>query len=157
MDLRETGWESIEWMKLAQDGDRWRALVNTMMNLRVLAPWSQIGSRVRRTPMKWSAIVESLRNTVLSGLPTWSFPTKTLYTFLISPMRATCPAHLMLIFIVLSLRSYIATRFKVYERKTQSTVQQPTTHYKKQQIKVSLHYKQNIPIQHCNMLFWNVI
>jgi hypothetical protein len=38
MDLGETGWGSVDWIQLAQDRDRWRALVNTMMNLRVLAP-----------------------------------------------------------------------------------------------------------------------
>jgi hypothetical protein len=36
MDLREIGWGSAEWIKLAQDRDRWRALVNTVMDLRVL-------------------------------------------------------------------------------------------------------------------------
>jgi hypothetical protein len=40
MDLRETGWRSVEWIQLAQDRDRWRALVNTVMNIRVLAPRS---------------------------------------------------------------------------------------------------------------------
>jgi hypothetical protein len=40
MDLRETGWGSVDWIQLAQDRDRWRAVVNTVMNLRVLAPWS---------------------------------------------------------------------------------------------------------------------
>jgi hypothetical protein len=40
MDLREIGWGSVDWIQLAQDRDRWRALVNTVMNLRVLAPWS---------------------------------------------------------------------------------------------------------------------
>jgi hypothetical protein len=40
MDLRKTGWGSVEWMQLAQDRDRWWALVNTVMNLRVLAPRS---------------------------------------------------------------------------------------------------------------------
>jgi hypothetical protein len=40
MDLRETGWGSVDWMQLAQDRDRWRAVVNTVMNLRVLAPRS---------------------------------------------------------------------------------------------------------------------
>jgi hypothetical protein len=38
MDLREIGWGSVEWIKLAQDRDRWRAFVNTVMNLWVLAP-----------------------------------------------------------------------------------------------------------------------
>jgi hypothetical protein len=40
MDLREVGWGSVDWIQLAQDRDRWRALVNTGMNLRVLAPRS---------------------------------------------------------------------------------------------------------------------
>jgi hypothetical protein len=38
MDLREIGWGSVDWIRLAQDRDRWRALVNTVMILRVLAP-----------------------------------------------------------------------------------------------------------------------
>jgi hypothetical protein len=33
MDLRETGWGGMDWIDLAQDRDRWRALVNTVMNL----------------------------------------------------------------------------------------------------------------------------
>jgi hypothetical protein len=36
MDLREIGWGGMDWIDLAQDGDQWRALVNTVMNLRVL-------------------------------------------------------------------------------------------------------------------------
>jgi hypothetical protein len=38
MDLRETGWGSVSWIHSTQDRDRWRALVNTVMNLQVLAP-----------------------------------------------------------------------------------------------------------------------
>jgi hypothetical protein len=40
MDLREIGWGSVDWIQLAQDRDRWQAFVNTVMNLRVLAPRS---------------------------------------------------------------------------------------------------------------------
>jgi hypothetical protein len=40
MDLREIGWGSVDWIQLAQDRDRCRALVNTVMNLLVLAPRS---------------------------------------------------------------------------------------------------------------------
>jgi hypothetical protein len=38
MDLREISWGSVYWIHLAQDRDRWRAVVNTVMDLRVLAP-----------------------------------------------------------------------------------------------------------------------
>jgi hypothetical protein len=35
MNLREVGFGDVDWIDLAQDKDRWRALVNTVMNLRV--------------------------------------------------------------------------------------------------------------------------
>jgi hypothetical protein len=35
MDLREIGWGGMDWIDLAQDRDKWRALVNSVMNLRV--------------------------------------------------------------------------------------------------------------------------
>jgi transcription termination factor 2 len=35
IDLREIGWDGVNWIDLAQDRDQWRALVNTVMNLRV--------------------------------------------------------------------------------------------------------------------------
>jgi hypothetical protein len=33
IDLKEIGWDGMDWMDLAQDRDQWRALVNTVMNL----------------------------------------------------------------------------------------------------------------------------
>jgi hypothetical protein len=35
MDLREIGCDVLDWIDLAEDRDHWRALVNTVMNLRV--------------------------------------------------------------------------------------------------------------------------
>jgi hypothetical protein len=34
-NLRKIGLEDVEWFHLAHDGDRWRALVNTVMNIQV--------------------------------------------------------------------------------------------------------------------------
>jgi hypothetical protein len=35
MDLREIGWNGVDWIDMAQDRDQCRALVNTVLNLRV--------------------------------------------------------------------------------------------------------------------------
>jgi len=35
MDLRDRGWDGVEWIHLAHDGDQWRALMNTVVKLRV--------------------------------------------------------------------------------------------------------------------------
>ena len=35
MYLQEVGFEGVDWIDLARDRDRWRALVNALMNLRV--------------------------------------------------------------------------------------------------------------------------
>jgi hypothetical protein len=35
MDFREIGWDGVDWMDMPEDRDQWRALVNTVLNLRV--------------------------------------------------------------------------------------------------------------------------
>jgi hypothetical protein len=35
MDLREIGCDGVDWIDVVQDRDHWRALVNTVLNLRV--------------------------------------------------------------------------------------------------------------------------
>jgi hypothetical protein len=35
IDLREIGWDSVDWIDLAQDRDQWRTLVNAVMNLQI--------------------------------------------------------------------------------------------------------------------------
>jgi hypothetical protein len=35
MDLREVGWDGMEWIDVGQDRDQWRAFVNTVRDLRV--------------------------------------------------------------------------------------------------------------------------
>jgi hypothetical protein len=59
IDLRETGWDGIDWIDLAQDKDPWRALVKTVMNLR--GPYNSgkflnsctIDSFSRRAQWRW--------------------------------------------------------------------------------------------------------
>jgi hypothetical protein len=36
VDLLEMGWSGVDWIGLAQDRDKWRALVDVVMKLRVL-------------------------------------------------------------------------------------------------------------------------
>jgi hypothetical protein len=33
-NLREIGWEGVNWVRLARDRDKWRVLVNTIINIR---------------------------------------------------------------------------------------------------------------------------
>jgi hypothetical protein len=40
IDLKEIGFGGVDWILLAEDRDRWRAVVSAVMNLRVLAPRS---------------------------------------------------------------------------------------------------------------------
>jgi hypothetical protein len=35
MELRDIGWGGMDWIDLTEGRDRWRALVNTVMNLRI--------------------------------------------------------------------------------------------------------------------------
>jgi len=39
MDLQEVGWGCEDWMELAEDRNRWRAVVSTVMNLEVTKMW----------------------------------------------------------------------------------------------------------------------
>jgi hypothetical protein len=36
MDLKEVGWQGMDWIELAQDRDRWQALLNAVMNFQLL-------------------------------------------------------------------------------------------------------------------------
>jgi len=35
LDLQKVGWGGVDWIEFAQDTERWRALVNVVINLRV--------------------------------------------------------------------------------------------------------------------------
>jgi hypothetical protein len=47
-DIQETGCERVDWMNLAQDRFKWRALENTAMTLRVPENASNLRAHVRR-------------------------------------------------------------------------------------------------------------
>jgi hypothetical protein len=57
IDLREIGWDGMDWIDQAQDRDRWRALVNTVMNSGSIKCWDYflsgcaIGSFSRRAQL----------------------------------------------------------------------------------------------------------
>jgi hypothetical protein len=44
MDLKEIGWESVGWVHIAEDGNLWRAVVNTAIKPRV--PQKAINSKI---------------------------------------------------------------------------------------------------------------
>jgi hypothetical protein len=44
MDLKEIGWDGVDWICLAQDRDNWRAVVNEVIKLRVLQNAGKLSS-----------------------------------------------------------------------------------------------------------------
>jgi hypothetical protein len=57
IDLRDIGWDGMDWIDLAEDRDQWRALVNTVMNLQVpYNAWKFLSScTIDSSSMKCSA------------------------------------------------------------------------------------------------------
>jgi hypothetical protein len=49
MDLLEFGWGDVDWVGLAQDRDRWRALVNSVSNFRVIGGKAKGKEATRKT------------------------------------------------------------------------------------------------------------
>jgi hypothetical protein len=48
IDLGEVGWSNVDWIDLAQDRNRWRALVNSVLNLRLPSEWMNGSGTVAR-------------------------------------------------------------------------------------------------------------
>jgi hypothetical protein len=55
MDLIEVGWGDVDWIGLAKDRNRWRALVNSVMNLRLPLNAGKLSSGIRTGGLSGSA------------------------------------------------------------------------------------------------------
>jgi hypothetical protein len=55
MDLGEVGWGDVDWIGLAQDRNRWRALVNSVLNLLVPRNTGKISSGLSSSGLSSSA------------------------------------------------------------------------------------------------------
>jgi hypothetical protein len=59
MDHGEISLGGLDWIRLAQNRDRWWAVVSAVMNLRVLAPRSKLVLKLERTNVKCSYLVQN--------------------------------------------------------------------------------------------------
>jgi hypothetical protein len=95
MDLSEIGWGSVEWIQLAQDRDRWRDVVNAVMNLRALVPASidsrreDKGSHALNFTMKKAVLGCYRRSQIFKTSPVF----KVSVTYLYSMTRRWFPAN----------------------------------------------------------------
>jgi hypothetical protein len=55
MDLGEVGWGDVDWIGLAKDRNRWRALVNSVLNLRVPRHAGKLSSGITSSGLSVSA------------------------------------------------------------------------------------------------------
>jgi hypothetical protein len=82
MDLGEVGWGDVDWIGLAQDRNRWRALVNSVFNLRVRLNAWKLSSGLTSSGLLSSAQLHRV-SYIHSGLFTLLsiFPTVLLHVF----------------------------------------------------------------------------
>jgi hypothetical protein len=55
IDLGEVGWDDVDWIGLAKDSNRWRALVNSVLNLRVPRNAGKLSSGLTSSGLSSSA------------------------------------------------------------------------------------------------------
>jgi hypothetical protein len=60
MDLGEVGWGDVSWIGMAQDRNRWRALMNSVFNLRVPRNAGKLSSGLTSSGLSGSAQLHSV-------------------------------------------------------------------------------------------------
>jgi hypothetical protein len=68
MDLGEVGWGDVDWIGLAQDRNRWRALVNSVLNLRVPLNAGKLSSGLTSSGLSSSAQLHRVSLVIIMSL-----------------------------------------------------------------------------------------
>ena len=92
--------------------------------------WASSVQSIPPHPTSWrsiSILSAHLRLGLPSGLFPWGFPTKTLYTPLLSPIRATCPAHLILLKFI--NRTILGERYRSFRFSLRCFLHSPVTSF----------------------------
>ena len=90
--------------------------------------WASSTQSIPQHPTSWRSILilsSHLRLGLPSGLFPSGFPTKTLYTPLLSPIRATCPAHLILLYLI--TRTILGEQYRSFSSSLCSSLHSPVT------------------------------
>jgi hypothetical protein len=77
MDLGEVGWGDVDWIDLAQDRNRWRAVVNSVLNLRVPRNAGKLSSGLTSSGLSSSVqlhIVSYATSGTAGGSQQWLWP-----------------------------------------------------------------------------------
>ena len=108
---------------------RTRRFITALTSFRHLSlSWASPIQSIYPHPTSWrSSLILSthLRLGIPSGLFPFGFPTKTLYTTLSSPIRATCPAHLILLDFI--TRTILGEEYKSFSSSLCNLLHSPVT------------------------------
>jgi hypothetical protein len=66
MDLGEVGWDDVDWIDLAQDRNRWRALVNSVLKLQVPLNAGKLSSGLTSSGLSISVQLHRERERVIT-------------------------------------------------------------------------------------------
>ena len=106
-----------------------RRFITSLTNVRQLSlSWASPIQSIYPHPTSWRSILilsTHLRLGLPSGLFPSGFPTKTLYTPLYSPIRATCPAHLIILDFI--TRTILGEEYKSFSSSLCSLLHSPVT------------------------------